>query len=174
METDPIVREVAGWLAARLPPGWFTGLPEVAVDGEEILVVGRLAPPALPAGASEAAVAAACLERVKEFREATREQRIRVAAEAEHRFARRVSWGADCGGQRVLFTTLSVPVMTRLRMRERAVLDTLIGAGVARSRSEALAWCVRLVGTHQAEWISDLQDALLAVKKVRAEGPTSR
>ena len=61
--------------------------------------------------------------------------------------------------------------MTRLRMDERAVLDTLIDAGVARSRSEALAWCVRLVGTHQADWIEQLREAMAHVEKVRAEGP---
>ena len=173
MHADPMPGDLADWLAARIPAGWFDGPPEVAADGEEILVVGRLALPPLPAGAAEAAASAACLGRIKEFREATREQRMRVAGELEHRFGRRVSWGAACGDRRSLFTTLSVPVMTRLRLRERAVLDTLIEAGVARSRSDALAWCVRLVGTHQAEWIRDLQAALIAVKKVRAEGPTS-
>jgi len=51
------------------------------------------------------------------------------------------------------------------------VLDTLIDAGVARSRSEALAWCVRLVGQHQADWIAELRDALTTVERVRAGGP---
>ena len=62
--------------------------------------------------------------------------------------------------------------MTRLRMSERLVLDTLVGAGVARSRSEALAWCVRLVGDHQGDWIQQLRDALVAVEAARADGPT--
>lgn len=56
-------------------------------------------------------------------------------------------------------------------MPERAVLDTLIDSGVARSRSEALAWCARLVGKHQAEWLRDLREALTRVEQVRAEGP---
>jgi hypothetical protein len=63
-------------------------------------------------------------------------------------------------------------VMTRLRLRERAVLDTLIEGGVARSRSEALAWCVKLVGRHESEWLADLREALSGVEHVRAEGPT--
>ena len=71
-----------------------------------------------------------------------------------------------------MFTNLSVPVMTRLRMPERQVLDTLVGAGVARSRSDALGWCVRLVRDHQGEWIQQLQDALVAVRAARASGPT--
>src|SRR6266508_715731 len=155
-----MVREVAGWLEQRLPAGWFSGPPEVTVDGEEILVVG-----ALPEGEGDV------LQRARRFREETREQRVRLAAQLERRFRRTVSWGVVCGGERLLFTTLSVPVMTRLRLGERRVLDTLIDAGVARSRSDALAWCVRLVGTHQADWIRELQAALVAVKKVRSQGP---
>ncbi|HEV8372726.1 MAG TPA: hypothetical protein VGR68_05960 [Actinomycetota bacterium] len=151
---------MAGWLEQRLPAGWFTGPPEVTVDGEEILVVG-----ALPEGEGDV------LQRARRFREETREQRVRLAAQLERRFRRTVSWGVVCGGERLLFTTLSVPVMTRLRLGERRVLDTLIDAGVARSRSDALAWCVRLVGTHQADWIRELRAALVAVKQVRARGP---
>ncbi len=79
----------------------------------------------------------------------------------------------ECGDERVIFTNLSVPVMTRLRMQERGVLDTLVDASVARSRSDALAWCVRLVGQHQEEWIAQLREALVAVEKVRAEGPSN-
>jgi len=62
--------------------------------------------------------------------------------------------------------------MTRLRMRERRTLDTLVSAGVARSRSDALAWCVRLVRDHEGEWIDQLRDALVAVEEARATGPT--
>ena len=72
-----------------------------------------------------------------------------------------------------LFTTLSLPMMTRLRMHERQVLDTLVDAGVARSRSHALAWCVKLVAGKQAEWIGELREALSHVEKARDSGPTS-
>ena len=61
--------------------------------------------------------------------------------------------------------------MTRLRQSERQVLDTLVDSGVARSRSEALAWCVRLVGQHSDEWLSGLRGALSEVERLRAEGP---
>ena len=44
--------------------------------------------------------------------------------------------------------------MTRLRQPQRMVLDTLVDAGVARSRSDALAWCVRLVGQHEDDWLT--------------------
>lgn len=174
MEADHVARAVQAWLAKRIPADWFLGAPEVLMDAEEILIVGTLPPPAEDAAAGEVDAELARVARIKRFREETRQRRMRIAAEAEHRFGRKVSWGAACGDQRMLFTTLSVPVMTRLRLKERAVLDTLIEAGVARSRSDALAWCVRLVGHHQADWIRDLEAALVAVKKLRAEGPDPR
>jgi len=163
--------EVQGWVAGRLPGGWYTGAPEVSVDREEILVVGTLPDPEVAKDASPEVVASAREARIDGFREDTREQRMGIADEAQHRFGRRVSWGASAGGVRKLFTTVSMPVMTRLRMPERAVLDTLVEAGVARSRSHALAWCVRLVGENQTEWIENLRNALVGVEKARSEGP---
>ena len=160
-----------GWFTGRLPDDWFTAAPDVQTDRDEIVVVGTLPEPDLPGDASPDAVGAARSARIEGFREDTRHQRMRIAEEAQHRFGRKVSWGAACGDQRGLFTTLSVPAMTRLRMSERRVLDTLVEAGVARSRSHALAWCVRLVAEHQDDWLKDLRDALGAVEKVRAEGP---
>jgi hypothetical protein len=162
---------VAAWFASHLP-AWFTGPAEIEVDHDEILVVGSLSPPEYPDGADDTARAAAEGTRIGAFREETRQQRMRIADEAERRFDRKVSWGAACGGRRDLFTTVSMPVMTRLRLPERKVLDTLVAAGVARSRSEALAWSVRLVGQHEGDWLADLREALVHVQKVRAEGPT--
>jgi hypothetical protein len=163
--------KLSGWFAGRLPEGWFTGAPEVTYDRDEILVVGTLADADAGEGASDEAKDAARDGRVKQFREDTREQRMRIASEAERQYGRKVAWGVEIGGERNLFTTMSVPVMTRLRMREREVLDTLVDAGVARSRSHALAWCVGLVADKQGEWLSNLQEALVEVQKVRAEGP---
>jgi hypothetical protein len=160
MREEQVAGEVAAWLGRRLPDGWFAGPPEVTADADEILVVGQL-----PDGDDDP------VEQARRFREETREPRVLLATQLERRFRRKVSWGVDCGGERLLFTTVSVPVMTRLRLRERRVLDTLIDAGVARSRSDAIAWCVRLVGTHEADWIRELRSALVAVKRVRAQGP---
>jgi hypothetical protein len=171
---------LSAWFAGRIPDDWFVSPVEVRADREEILVTGQLAEPAVAAaeGDDEAATIddaanreVAARARIEAFREDTRDRRIRIASEAEARFARKVSWAARCGDAEAAFTTASVPVMTRLRMRERAVLDTLIDAGVARSRSEALAWCVRLVDRHQGEWIDQLRDALTAVQEARAAGP---
>jgi hypothetical protein len=161
--------QVRGWFEGRLPDEWFTGPVEVVVDREEITVVGTL--PAPEASAPEAEAGAAAEGRIRRFREDTRGKRVEIAREAERRFARKVAWGARCGDQSDTFTMLSVPVMTRLRQPERLVLDTLVDAGVARSRSDALAWCVRLVGQHEDSWLADLRAALLKVERVRSEGP---
>lgn len=162
---------MVGWFAGRLPAGWFVGPPEVQADRDELLVVGTLAEPDLGAESDGETRAAALAARIQGFREDTRAQRMRIADEAERRFGRKVSWGAVCGDQRQLFTILSVPAMTRLRMPERHVLDTLVDAGVARSRSHALAWCVRLVAERQEDWLRDLREALKQVEQVRGEGP---
>src|SRR6478672_11006163 len=167
----PSAATIEGWFAGRLPDDWFAGPPTVTSDREEILVVGALAEPEYPAGADEAAIGAARRARIQRFREDTREQRMRIADEAESRTGRKVAWGARCGDEEKAFTALAIPVMTRLRMRERQTLDTLVGAGVARSRSDALAWCVRLVRDHEGEWIDQLRDALVAVHEARATGP---
>ena len=168
-ETEHIRR----WIVQHVPRTWFADAPTVNVDDDEILVVGALDEPGTERGATEAARAAARVARIRKFREETREGRMRTAQEAEHAFGRKVSWGASCGESHELFTTMSVPVMTRLRMGERAVLDILVAAGVARSRSDALAWCVRLVGRHETDWLTDLRDALVHVHRVRGEGPTT-
>ncbi len=165
--------ELRGWFAGRLPEGLFSGPPELTRDDDEILVVGEIPDVELEPAMSETARAAARSARIERFRAETRERRMAVARDAERLFARRVSWGVRCGGVTQHFTTLGVPVMTRLRIGERGVLDTLIDAGVARSRSEALAWCVRLVARHQGEWIESLREALAGVERVRAQGPDS-
>jgi hypothetical protein len=148
-------QDIQDFFSAKVPGDWFTGV-RIESDPDEVLVVGTL-----PDGRTPA-----------DFREATRAERVAIASEAEARFRRKVSWGVESGGETRLFTTASVPAMTRLRLPERKVLDTLVEAGVARSRSDALAWCVRLVSRHQAEWLADLREALGSVERVRADGPT--
>ncbi len=160
-----------GWFAGRLPDEWFTGPPTVSSDRDEILVVGSVAEPDYPEGADDAGKGTARRARIQRFREETREQRMRIADEAEAKTGLKVAWGARCGDEQKIFTSLGVPVMTRLRMRERQTLDTLVGAGVARSRSEALAWCVRLVRENEGEWIDQLRNALVAVEEARSGGP---
>jgi hypothetical protein len=161
--------EIKGWVAGRIPQDWFEGAPDVTVDREEILVVGTLKQ-AKVEGNDDAQKAAAA-GRIKQYREDTREKRMAISNEAGRRFDRPISWGVKYGDKTFLFTHMSIPVMTRLRQKERMVLDSLVDAGVARSRSEAVAWCVRLVEEHEGDWLKELREAMSKVAQVRSGGP---
>ncbi len=165
------IDKLSGWLAGRLPADWFDQAPELTVDRDEILVVGTLTTPTYPDDAPDEVRAAAVAGRIRQYREDTRAQRIGIARELEHATGLKVAWGVVCDGTRELFTTLSVPVMSRLRQPERHVLDTLVESGVARSRSDAVAWCVRLVGNHADAWLAELRQAMEGVRTVRDTGP---
>ncbi len=155
---------LATWLQAEVPAGWFQEPARAEVDPDEIVVVGALpGRPGVP-----------LRELVQSFREESRQVRMGIAQRAELRFGRRLSWAVEVGRERFDFTSLATPVMTRLRMRERQVLDTLVEASVARSRSEALAWCVKLVAEHEADWIGELREALVKVNELRRSGPRAR
>ncbi|GAA4694813.1 hypothetical protein [Nocardioides conyzicola] len=172
MITNETQERVTGWFAGRLPAEWQQSPADVTVDREEITVVLTIADVEL-AGASEAALAEARAGRASAFREETRDQRMEIAQEAQHRFERKVSWGVAIGDRSELWTHVAAPTMTRLRQPQRLVLDTLVDAGVARSRADALAWCVRLVGQHEGDWIAELREAMNAVDDVRAKGPSA-
>jgi len=161
----PDAKDAASWFAGRIPDEWFTGDLSVTVDRDEITVIGELPAP----GSDEAAAAEG---RITRWREDTRGQRMKIADEAQAKYGRSVAWGAKIGATGRLFTHLAVPAMTRLGQSERQVLDTLVDAGVARSRSEALAWCVHLVGEHTDEWLSGLREALSEVERLRGQGPS--
>ena len=185
-QQPPSAADAAAWVAGALPDEWFLEPASVTIDRDEILIIGALAPPALKEGPGDAGTADAEVGdaevataqrvatergRISRFREDTRERRIAIALQLEARYLRKVSWGVTCGETSELFTTFSAPVMTRLRQPERQVLDTLVDSGVARSRSEALAWCVRLVGDHADQWLAQLRDAMGAVDELRRQGP---
>lgn len=170
-ENETENERLRGWFAGRLPDDWFEDAPQLVVDKEEVMVIGRLAAPRVADDASDATRTAAEQGRIKQFREDTRDKRMRIAREFERASGQKVAWGADCGGTRELFTTLSVPVMTRLRQPERQVLDTLVDAGVAKSRSDALGWCVRTVARNADGWLAELREALQHVERARAGGP---
>ena len=176
---QPDASGAAEWFAGRLPEGWFDGDPTVIVDREEITVVGKLADPdtyGKKEGKEESEARAE--GRVSRFREETRSERMNIADEAQDRYGRKVSWGVEVGAkvgsetgtERILFTHIAVPVMTRLKQPERQVLDTLVDSGVARSRADALAWSVKLVGEHAEEWLGKLRNAMSAVDDLRAQG----
>jgi hypothetical protein len=170
-KTDSNEATIKAWFGERLPAEWTGTAAQITVDREEITVVLAVEPPQQDGEVTEAQRSEALAGRIARFREETRERRIHIAREAEHRFGRKIAWGVSAGDRRELFTHLAVPVMTRLRQPERQVLDTLVDAGVARSRSHALAWCVRLVGTNTESWLGDLRQAMERVEKVRDAGP---
>jgi Arc/MetJ-type ribon-helix-helix transcriptional regulator len=170
MITDEEKAAVRGWFSGRLPKEWTVEPPRVTIDREEITVV--LSTDDVTEN-SEVATAEARAGRARAFREDTREARMKIAREAQHRFQRKVSWGLRVGDHEELWTHVSAPVMTRLRQPQRQVLDTLVEAGVARSRSDALAWCVRLVGQHEEDWLAELREAMTAVDDVRRKGPVA-
>jgi len=171
MITQEQRERVRGWFSGRLPEEWKVEPAAVTVDREEITVVLTIAD--VEGGGSEIETAEARAGRAEGFRGETREQRIEIAREAEHRFRRKVSWGLKVGDHQELWTHVAAPVMTRLRQPERLVLDTLVESGVARSRSDALAWSVRLVGQHEEDWLAELREAMSTVDDVRKKGPAA-
>ncbi len=173
MITQQQQERVRAWFAGRLPQEWQVEPPRTTVDREEITVLLTVPGVDLGDDASEAARAEAAEGRAAAFREESRARRMEIADEAQRRFGRKVSWGVVVGDREFLWTHVSAPVMTRLRQPQRIVLDTLVEAGVARSRSDALAWCVRLVGQHTEDWLTDLREAMEAVRTVRDRGPAA-
>ena len=162
------ITEIRSWLAGRLPQGWFIDTPEVLADRDEILVIGKLEDITPSEGVD---VGTARSGRIRKYRDESREERMRIASEAQRKFGRHVSWAVRIGETGELFTHLAVPVMTRLRIRERSILDRLVKAGVAQNRSQALAWCVRLVAEKESDWLQDLAAAMQQVEQARAKGP---
>ena len=160
MITNPDHTKLDDLVSPMIPGGWFEGPPVLTVDDDEILIVGTLAVAGPGDGDPDA------------FREATRAARMEIADRVQPATGRSVAWGVTTGTGTTVFTSLGVPVMTRLRINERAVLDTLQAAGVAKSRSEALAWCVRFVGQREASWLQELRTSIESVTRVRGEGPS--
>jgi hypothetical protein len=176
MITAPEAKGVRGWFTGRLPQDWQHEPAQITVDREEITVILELPDVEWTddhGTPSEAEQAEAHAGRARAFREDTRELRMQIDQEAQRRFERKVSWGVSVGHRRELWTNVAAPVMTRLRQPERQVLDTLVASGVAKSRSEALAWCVRLVGQHEEDWLAQLRDAMTQVADVRSRGPAA-
>ncbi len=161
---------VGSWFDERLPR-WFTGPVAVVADRDEVIITGTIAEPEVASSLSVDARVPVLLSQIEAFRDATRTERMQLAAVAQAHLQRHVSWAVRCGEVEQTFTNISTPIMTRLRFDERRVLDTLVDASIARTRSEALAWCVRLVGQHEDDWLKELREALVQVEQVRRKGP---
>jgi len=95
-----MAEDLSAWFAGRLPKTWFVGPPDVSADGDEALVLGTLPDVELAKGTSADGRSAARSARIDRFREETREERVKIAREAERQFRRKVAWGARCGERR--------------------------------------------------------------------------
>ena len=160
------------WFDSHIDADWSAEGVRISTDDDEILAVVKLGTDDadLPEASDDKEIA---IKRIaRRFSKSTRQSRMAVADSAQELFERKVSWGVQAGEDTYLFTHVTAPAMTRLRMGERRVLDTLVNSGVATSRSEALAWCVKFVKDNETEWLENLRDAYKSVEQVRNEGPT--
>ncbi|MEI7770746.1 MAG: hypothetical protein WCI67_12180 [Chloroflexales bacterium] len=151
--------EIESWVAQRLPAALAAGPPQVRRYDDELVIMLQAAPPASPAEA------AALIARL---RGESRGLRVQIAAELERSQKLPVAWGIRAGSVEALFTSRTAPVMTRLARAERDVLDTLVAAGVAETRSSALAYAVRAFAAEHGEWLAEVRQAIAEVERVRA------
>ena len=153
---QPDATDAPAWFAGRLPDGWFTEDPEVIVDRDEVTVIGRLAEPERADGEEGDARGAG---RAARFREDTRPERMRIAGEgAQARYGRTVSWGVQIGGERIMYTNLAVPVMTRLRQQDRQCSTRSSTPGVARSRPMRLRGLYASSVNTPTKWLTKLRE----------------
>ena len=163
--------EITGWVSGALPPDLYQGPPSIDVDVDEILVVGDVGAPEVPEGLDAQGTTAAEQARIARFREETRDRRIAVARQAEARYGRPISWGATAGATTERFTSVHARIATRLGLDHRKVLDRLVAAGIAKSRGQALAWCVDLVQKNEEAWLTRLKEALDTLGQTAADSP---
>jgi hypothetical protein len=160
--------ELVAWLTERLPANLRGAPPRVLLYDDEVIV---LLSPELVAQVEAEEDARRASERalIERLREETRPLRMQLAELLQPSLGRTVSWGMRVGGSEALFTTRTLPVMTRLDRRERDVLDTLVAAGVADTRSAALAYCVRVFASEHDSWLHEVRGVLEQVQHVRAK-----
>ena len=155
------INELQQWLQQQIPAALQAAPPQVRLYPDELVIVLDIAAPAdADASARQALIA--------QQRENTRGLRMQIADEVQRRSGLPVAWGMRAGDLEVLFTTRTMPVMTRLGRAEREVLDTLVAAGVADTRSSALAYTVRAFAAEHGEWLSEVREAIAEVERVRS------
>ncbi len=159
--------ELQAWLAARLPAALMAAQPDIQVYPDEVVLMLHLSDATLPASSGEQQRNAE-LDFISQQRENSRPMRMKLARQLQKRLGKTVSWGMQVGESSVLFTTRTTPVMTRLGRAEREVLDTLVAAGVAETRSSALAYTVRTFAFEHADWLAEVREAIEQVEQVRS------
>jgi hypothetical protein len=160
--------ELQAWLQEHVPAHLLAAPPDIAVYDDEAVIVLPLVVAEPGAALSDEERRAAERNLIARRREETRPWRMKLARELQPKLGRSVAWGMRAGGSEALFSTRSAPVMTRLGRAERDVLDTLVAAGVADTRSAALAYAVRAFAAEHADWLDEVRDAIAQVEQVRA------
>ena len=167
-------RELKEWLLAQLPSVITHCETEVTSDEDEMLVILHLNTAGLGDMTDEA-----CREEdqalIAHHRAETKPLRIQLARDIRHLYGYTVTWGMRAGKTVQFFTNNQKPVMTRLSYQERRVLDTLIAANIANTRSAALSYIVRTFAAEHQDWLDEVQDALVRVEQLRQQlRPVSR
>jgi hypothetical protein len=162
------INELQSWLQERAPANLLAAPPEIAIYDDEAVIVLPIVTSELDDGLAEEAQRAAERALIVRRREETRPWRMKQARELQPKLGRSVAWGMRAGGSETLFSTRSVPVMTRLGRTERDVLDTLVAAGVADTRSAALAYAVRAFAAEHTDWLDEVREAIAQVDQVRS------
>ncbi|NTV63074.1 MAG: hypothetical protein HGA65_06005 [Oscillochloris sp.] len=147
------------WVGQQLPADLTIGPPEVRRYDDELVIILPVAAPDDPAAAAQ---------EIARLREESRRLRMGIAREIERTERLPVAWGMRAGAHETLFTSRTAPVMTRLGRAEREVLDTLVAAGVAETRSSALAYTVRAFAATHDTWLGEVRQAIAEVERVRA------
>ena len=155
-------------LQERLPAQLLASAPEISVYDDEVVVLLPIAADSLDSSLPEDEQREAALRLIGRRREETRSLRMQLARDMQEILGRPVAWGMRVGDTTALFTTRSAPVMTRLGRAERDVLDTLVAAGVADTRSSALAYTVRAFAAEHVDWLAEVRAAIEQVEQVRA------
>ena len=169
METATIndAQELSQWLLSQLPASVTGSDPEINIDADELLVTLNLSTDTLK-GDGEA-LKKLEQELIERQRSETRKLRIQLGRHLERISGYAVSWGMRAGGTVQHFTMNSVAVMTRLSGPERQVLDMLIAANVANTRSAALAYIVRTFAAEHQEWLNQVQEAAKHMSSLRTQ-----
>ena len=162
------LEELQRRIQERLPAQLLAGAPEISVYDDEVVVVVPIAADSLHSSLPDDERRDAALRLIGRRRDETRSLRMKLARDVQEVAGRPVAWGMRVGDTTALFTTRSAPVRTRLGRAERDVLDTLVAAGVAETRSSALAYTVRAFAVEHTDWLAEVRAAIEQVEQVRA------
>jgi hypothetical protein len=169
METATIndPQELTQWLLSQLPASVVGSDPEITINADELLITLNLNTETLMGKGEALKNAEHAL--IEHQRSETRTLRIQLGRHLERTYGCAVSWGMRAGGTVQLFTTNTTAVMTRLSRTERQVLDTLIAANVANTRSAALGYIVRTFAIEHQEWLNQAQEAAKHMTNLREQ-----